>query len=195
MPHPEPLACALFLVVAMSLAGVAHAWWLRSPLSQRFNVPIDGGRALGGKPVFGANKAWRGFMVLPPACAASFGLAGLIRAQLPDWLARGIWDLSPPALATLGFACGLAFMLAELPNSFLKRRLGVAPGMAPRQPWLAATCLAVDRLDSVVGVLLLLTVTVGMTPQTWLWVLALGAGMHWLFSAWLYRLRVKARPL
>jgi CDP-2,3-bis-(O-geranylgeranyl)-sn-glycerol synthase len=86
-------------------------------------------------------------------------------------------------------------MAAELLNSFAKRQLGVAPGMAPRNRGLAAAFFIVDRVDSVLGVLLVLTLMAPVPPRTWFWVLSFGPGVHWLFSAWMYRLKVKARAL
>jgi hypothetical protein len=188
---PHSLPCAVFLVAAMSLAGIPHALWLRSPLSQRLRAPVDFGLRFRGRPVFGANKTWRGFVVMPLSAAASFWAF----AEVRDALAAGMWDLPPVQYALLGLACGFAFMLAELPNSFLKRRFGVAPGMAPQRPGLAATCLIIDRIDSVLGVLLTVTLLVPVTLATWAWVLLLGPGIHALFSIWLHRLGVKERAL
>src|SRR5438309_8143129 len=56
--------------------------------------------------------------------AAQQALAGRSRrlAALAP-LARG----APPAWIA-GAVCGAAYVVAELPNSFLKRRLGIAPG-------------------------------------------------------------------
>ena len=85
-------------------------------------------------------------------------------------------------------------MLAELPNSFLKRRLGVAPGDAPASPGLRLFCFVLDRSDSTLGVLLALSLLLPVHPLTWVWALLFGAGLHWLFSFWLYRLRLKKRP-
>ena len=49
----------------------------------------------------------------------------------------------------VGALCGAAYVLAELPNSFVKRRLGIAPGTsAPRA---RAAQYLVDQVDSVVG--------------------------------------------
>lgn len=192
---PHALPCAVFLVAAMALAGIPHALWLRSSLSERLRVPVDFGLRFRGRPVFGGNKTWRGFAVMPLSAAVSFWALAEVRDVLPAWLAAGMWDLPPMQYALLGLTCGFAFMLAELPNSFLKRRLGIAPGMAPRQPGLAATCLIIDRIDSVLGVLLAVTLLVPVTFATWVWVLLLGPGVHALFSIWLHRLGVKERAL
>jgi hypothetical protein len=192
---PEALSCAIFIIVAMSLAGLAHTLWLRSSLSTSFRAPVDFNLTFRGRPIFGANKMWRGFVVMPPAAALSFWILGSLQDSSPAWLEAGMWKLPPERYVLLGFASGLAFMLAELPNSFAKRQLGVTPGMAPRDRGLAAAFFIVDRVDSVLGVLLVLTLMVPVAPQTWAWVLSIGPGVHWLFSAWLYRLKVKARPL
>jgi CDP-2,3-bis-(O-geranylgeranyl)-sn-glycerol synthase len=190
---PEPVACALLLVAAMAAAGVAHVLWLRRTRSRGRGVPIDGRATFRRRRLFGDNKTWRGTVVLPPAAAATFGLCGLLRPHLPSWLQSGMWPLSPAAYAVLGFACGAAFLAAELPNSFLKRQLDVLPGEAPRNGALAALCFVIDRVDSAVGVLILITLLLPVRPATWLWVLLLGPGVHLLFSLWLHRMGVKSR--
>lgn len=192
---PQALPCALFLVATMSLAGVAHALWLRSKTSLLLDGPVDFHLRVRGRRLFGPNKMWRGFAVMPLATALAFWAAGSLRPDLPEWLSKGMWEISPARYAALGLACGFAFMLAELPNSFFKRQLNIAPGMAPRGRGLAALFFLFDRVDSVLGVLIVLTALLPITPSTWAWVLLLGPGIHWLFSLWLYYLKVKVRPL
>lgn len=195
MTAPDGFASAAWLVVALSAAGAAHVLWLKSRWGRRFSGPLDGGATFRGRRVFGANKQLRGLMMMPLAAALAFAALGGLREAYPVWLARGLWDLSPAAYAGLGFACGLAFMLAELPNSFLKRQLGVAPGAAPSRGWLRPLCFVIDRCDSTVGVLLVMTLLVPVSAGTWLWALLLGPASHAAFSTWLFRERPKARPL
>jgi len=85
-------------------------------------------------------------------------------------------------------------MLGELPNSFVKRQLDVAPGMAP--PGRAGTVLVffVDRVDSIIGMLIAISLVVPTPWMTWAYVLLIGPGIHLAFSALLYRIGVKARP-
>jgi CDP-2,3-bis-(O-geranylgeranyl)-sn-glycerol synthase len=138
---------------------------------------------------------WRGLMVMPVAAAGAFAGLAYFRDELPGWLGRGMWPLPPTSFAMLGLASGLAFMLAELPNSFLKRQLDVAPGQAPTRRAVAALCFVLDRIDSTIGVLLVLSLLVPVPPQTWLWALLIGAAAHGLFSMLLHALHIKARPL
>jgi hypothetical protein len=191
----EGLGTAVFLVLALGVAGIAHSLWLSTAWSARFGRPIDLGLSIRGRRIFGANKTWRGLMIMPPAAGVVFYIAAAWRHALPDWIERGMWPLGPAQYAALGLACGLAFMLAELPNSFMKRQLGISPGLAPTSRGLAILCLVIDRIDSVLGVLVVLSFLVQMSLGTWIWALVLGAGVHGLFSIWLYRMRLKARPL
>jgi hypothetical protein len=194
-PPPPALSTALFLLLAMSAAGVAHVWWLRWATARWLMQPLDFGRTFRGVRVFGDHKRLRGLLAMPLAAAAVFALLASSREHLPDWLSHGMWAISVRQYAWLGLAAGLAFMLAELPNSFIKRQLGVAPGAAPGTAGPRLLCLLVDRFDSVVGVLGVVSLLVPMTVAIWLWVLLLGPGVHALFSAALHVFGVKARVL
>jgi CDP-2,3-bis-(O-geranylgeranyl)-sn-glycerol synthase len=173
--------------VAFALAGLLQAAWLRSRWSAWLQVPIDGGRTLGGKRVFGDNKTWRGFFMAPAAGAAFLGLS-----LTPGW--GGLWPLTPGQYGLLGLWAGFGFMAAELPNSFVKRRLGIAPGAAPQRPAAKLFCFLADRLDSIAGGLLAVAVVVPVPWQVGVYVLPVAPLLHWSFSLLLFHLGVKARP-
>ena len=192
-PALDPVACGLFLVTGFTLSGLAHTAWLAAPLSRRFAVPLDGGRALGGRPILGAHKTVRGFLVMVPATGVSFtALAALVSAR-PGLVAAGLWPLAPASYGLLGAWAALGFMAGELPNSFVKRRLGVAPGEAAAGRRLRAVFLVADRFDSTAGMLLALALAVPVSWQVCLFVLLAGPLVHAGFSAALFLLRVKAR--
>jgi hypothetical protein len=191
---PPAFACAVFVTLALALAGVAHVAWLRSAWSRPFALPLDGAATWRGRPIFGANKTWRGLMVMPLAAALGFGLAAQFRELLPDWLAAGVWLRPASELALAGLLCGLAFMLAELPNSLLKRQLGISPGQAAGAPLLRAWCLLIDRIDSTLGALIALSLLLPIPPMAWLWVPLFGISLHWAFSYGMFLLKLKSRP-
>ncbi len=185
-------ACALFLMATFVLAGCAHVAWLASPWSQRFMIPLDGGRTFRGRRLFGANKTVRGFMVMVPATALAFIVGAQVAAR-GNPQAIGLWPLSPSGYAWLGALAGLGFMLGELPNSFIKRQLDIAPGTISPHRAAAAWQLVADRLDSGLGMLVALNLAVPVPRGTWALVLFVGWTLHWSFSVVLFRLGVKPR--
>ncbi len=85
-------------------------------------------------------------------------------------------------------------MAGELPNSFLKRQLGVAPGASPERTWAAIFTFVFDRFDSLIGLLASAAIFVATPWQLWLILLVGGSFVHWLFSVLLYFFGVKKRP-
>ena len=107
-------ACWVFLPVIG--APLAHAPVLRFDLARALNRPIN-------ERLFGANKTWRGAIAMNAGTlAAALALARVpaYRGTLPEQVR------ARPAL--VGSLLGLAMWLGELPNSFLKRRIGIPPG-------------------------------------------------------------------
>ncbi len=189
----DPLSCALFLVAAFVLAGVAQTIWLHTRFSQRFAVPVGGGHTLLGKRIFGDNKTPRGFVVMVPATALAFAFIHELLAAVDGSWVEGLWPLTGRQYLALGALAGFGFMLGELPNSFVKRQLGVPPGDVPRGGLARVVCFLGDRLDSVLGMLVAMSLAVPTPWRMWMFVLLIGPGVHWLFSVALFWLRVKPR--
>ncbi len=184
-------ASAWFLLGAFVLAGMAQTAWFTTSLSRRFSFPIDGGATFRGSRVFGANKTLRGFVVMVPAAAVSF--AGLA-AAIGDPAQAGLWRLTTAGYAWLGACAGLGFMAGELPNSFMKRQLGIRPGASPRNRLAASAHFVADRIDSGIGMLIAVSLIVTTPAMTWLLVLLVGPSIHWAFSVLMFHLGLKARP-
>jgi CDP-archaeol synthase len=188
----DPAACAAFLVAAFTLAGSCQTAWLALPMSRRLAIPLDGGRSFRGRRLLGANKTLRGFVIMVPAAGISFAvfagmLGGLQRGQ------TGLWPGSSASYALLGMWAGCGFMLGELPNSFVKRQLGVAPGDAAKAVCARRLFLVLDRVDSILGMLFALAIAVPVPRLTWAWVLIVGPLLHASFSLVLFELGGKAR--
>jgi hypothetical protein len=187
----DPVACGCFLLLAFVLAGTAQTAWFASPASRRFAQPLDGGLTLRGRRLFGENKTGRGFVVMVPASAAGFALLAVLAGEPA---ALGLWPLSVPGYALAGAIAGFGFMAGELPNSFVKRQLDIAPGSAPRGQLASACQFAVDRLDSGIGMLLALNCFVAVPWRTVVIVLTVGPFIHWTFSVVMFHLGLKPRP-
>jgi CDP-archaeol synthase len=184
-------ACAWFLLGAFVLAGMAQTAWFKAPLSRRFSQPIDGGATFRGRRLFGAHKTLRGFVVMIPAAALSFAA---LAAAVGDPGSAGLWPLTLAGYAGLGAFAGVGFMAGELPNSFIKRQLGIRPGASSHSRAAAVAQFTADRIDSGLGMLLAVSAIVRTPATTWLLVLAIGPSIHWAFSVLMFRLGLKARP-
>ena len=187
------LGTAMFLVAAMGCAGLIHVLLMSLAPPGWLDRPIDGGMSWRGRRLFGANKRVRGLASLPVAAAVVFAAFGALQGALPEWLLAAMWPLTTIQYAMLGALAGLACMLAELPNSFVKRQLGIEPGEMPRRGLARSIVRAVDRVDSPLGMVIAVSSAVAVQPMTWLWVLLLGSGVHAGLSALLRLLVPKFR--
>ena len=187
----NPVACGCFLLLAFVIAGTAQTAWFASPASRRFAQPLDAGLTLRGRRLFGENKTRRGFVVMVPASAAAFALLAVLAG---DPAALGLWPLSISGYALAGAIAGFGFMAGELPNSFVKRQLDIAPGGAPCGPLACACQFAFDRLDSGIGMLLALNAFAAVPWRAVAVVLIAVPFIHWTFSVLMFHLGLKPRP-
>jgi hypothetical protein len=98
-----------------------------------------------------------------------------------------------PLSVGLGFALGAAAMLAELPNSALKRQLGIAPGAAGSG--ISGACFYVlDQIDMLLGVWVVLGLAVGVTVSRVLWSVVFLFIAHQVLTAVGYQLGMRATP-
>lgn len=166
-----------WLSLAVALTGILHMVVVKADLLPALKVPLDGGRTLGGEPIFGPNKTWRGvfFMI---ACSAFLGavqggLGGAWAAgagvEVVDFCALGRRLGAPDGMLAFAFGyagvnavLGLGYALGELPNSFIKRRLRIDSGRMGSGP-IGALFFVIDQADSVIFAL-------------WLGALAFGYG-------------------
>ena len=115
------------------IAGAANMLFTKTRLYRETCVPIDGGKCCAdGKRIFGDNKTWAGFFGMIAAnCIAQilWGLLSLHSEALGG--ANELYRFCGNTLlfnAAAGALFGLVYVLFELPNSFLKRRLDIQPG-------------------------------------------------------------------
>jgi CDP-2,3-bis-(O-geranylgeranyl)-sn-glycerol synthase len=121
------LFAPLLLSAALSGAVMRFNWW--SGLYR----PLDCGRSFRAKRVFGDSKTWRGVIVALVGC--SIGTALQKYALLDAARAIALVDYARVDVLAFASAMGLGAMLGELPNSFTKRQLGIAPGKTTRGVW------------------------------------------------------------
>jgi hypothetical protein len=143
-----------------------HAPVLRWDLLAPLKRPIK-------RNLFGQNKTWRGAIVMtagPTAAAAALHRSPGYRRRLPAAVA----DANP---LLVGALLGLATWTGELPNSFVKRRLGIPPSAQRRSP-LGVAISVFDQADWVPAAWLLLAPVWRMSPHEAARTFALVAAVH-----------------
>lgn len=135
---------ALYLFCPLIVASGISAVVIRFDLLSALRRPIDGGRTIRGRRVFGNSKTWRGVAVAVAGCVLTVGLQKYLRVEALDRIALVDYRRVNPLI--FGAAMGAGAMLGELPNSFVKRRLGIAPG-GTRRGALGVVFYVWDQLD------------------------------------------------
>lgn len=151
------VAQALWLALPVTLAGLTHVLAIaRNVLPGLADVRLDGGLRVRGRPLFGANKTLRGAIVMIAACVIWTGAIDLVQRALG--LHDSLRFIAREQLGSiaLGLLLGTAYIVGELPNSFVKRQLDIAPGAAAGRGW-RSLFWAVDQLDSAVAIVLMLS--------------------------------------
>lgn len=147
-------------------------------------TPVDGGRELGGRRLFGAHKTWRGLIV------ATF-MGGIVFV-FQQW-AEGVFPvfnaIEPIALSSLpwwfGFVLGAAAILGDLIKSFVKRRFGIESGKS----W-----FPFDQLDAIVAAAIVYSLIAPITLTHWVIFIILGLFLHFFSSVFGYIAGLKEHP-
>jgi hypothetical protein len=137
-------ACWVFLPLLGSF--LAHAPVLRLDLFPALKKPVDGGAVIRGRRVLGENKTWRGLLVM----SGGVLMATLVLSRWPWYWARLPHEIRAAGPLAFGALLGTGAVLAELPGSFVKRQLDIAPGA--QRPSLAGRLISLwDQGDFVFG--------------------------------------------
>ena len=165
----------MLIISPVVLAGLAFIFILKHGYFSWLKKPMDQGWQLGGKRILGDNKTWLGPITM---CLGSlvFGTlwvtSGLSCTSATPYLCRG-WQI----VLTFGIL-GLAYSLGELPNSFLKRKLGIAPGEKANNTMHRAIFRILDIGDSVIAVALAAKILLPISVETTIYIIVAGYIVH-----------------
>ena len=178
------------------LAGVFNILLLKIPFLKSRCKPIDGGKNwIDGKRIFGDSKSILGFWLM----TLLGGFTELFWGLLLQGIGQNNWSLlylyfenTPAFNFLIGMLFGFLYMLFELPNSFIKRRLSVsASEQGDRRRGLKLIFFVLDQIDSMLGIMLCLGILVHLTPVQTVLAIFLGGFTHVLVNCLLILFRVR----
>jgi len=179
----------LFLGSPILLAAVAQGLCIRYDWLAPIKKPLDLGLHLRGKRIFGDHKTWRGLAINVVCCT----LGTLIQAwfqredYLPRWLPFFDYEKHGPLI---GLLLGLGMTVGELPNSFVKRQLEIAPGMR-KKGFIGIVFFLFDQVDLTVGIWLFLFFVIRPSLVMILWSFAITIVSHVAVSSMGYFLGMR----
>ncbi|MBY0516408.1 MAG: CDP-archaeol synthase [Bacteriovoracaceae bacterium] len=171
---------ALLLTIPLVLAGALHMVVVKLDALSYLKKPIH-------QSWFGMNKTWRGIIVMP--------LLTILGVLVALWCERffEITPFSEHSSLWLGLSLGIGYVIPELPNSFMKRKLGIKPGeLSDRSPWLFTL---IDQSDSVIGCVVIYALFGIGDLRLWIALIVLGTVVHLMINIILWMAGLRKHPM
>ena len=159
-------------ILPLFIANVVHMLIVKTNALAIFARPLS-------TQLFGAGKTYRGFVVMPLICGLSSFLLRSAILHEPDHY----WSFC------IGFILGIAYLVGELPNSFIKRRLGIPSGQ--QSPKYRLLQNIIDKSDSLLVACSVYFFISSISVQVTIALFAVSFFIHVFFSWLLVQLRVK----
>lgn len=176
------------------IAGILNMVFVKTKLYKNNAFPIDSGRYLSdGKRILGDNKTIIGFISMIVFNILAQVICGLIYTNNTLNYELEIYYILNNTILNniiIGFLFGLAYMIFELPNSFIKRRLNIKSGKTDKGIK-GVIFLIIDQIDSLIGVVIVLNIISNISVIKSIAYIALGAFTHISVNFILYKLKIR----
>lgn len=166
----------LYFGAPLLLAALLHGFCIKYDWLSFLKKPIDLGIGFRGKRIFGDHKTWRGFFMNVVGCCSGTAIQATLQkgGLIPDQI---LWVDYTKEGWLVGLLLGLGTTIGELPNSFLKRQIGIRPGKKGKGLW-AIVFFIYDQIDFVIGIWICLFFLVKPSALTVLWSFLLALLLH-----------------
>lgn len=171
----------LVLLIPLIFGGVLHMVVVTLDLGKFLKIPIH-------KEMFGQNKTIRGFIAMPLLTIP--GVYAAIKCEQIWELNLGLTNYHP---VLLGVILGVFYCLFELPNSYMKRRKGIAPGKMSSENALFHSIF--DQVDSGFGLIIVYWFMTNSSIGHLASFLVAGTVIHLLLNYLLYLLKLRKEPM
>lgn len=180
----------LIFSIPVTFAAILHMVAVKINLFPFLKIPIDFGRSINGKRIFGDNKTYRGVVLL--VIFSILGSYFLWYLERTSAVVRehNILDFHNYSPVLYGLLFGIAYTLFELPNSFIKRRFGIEEGKRG-----AISNIIADQIDSPIGCMLVIMPFSSMDFRFFAAGIVFYLFLHMFFNFLLFLLKLRKNPL
>ncbi len=119
---------ALYFFLPAYFANLVPVVLAKYRLAEWLNVPVDFGLKIGGKPITGTHKTWRGIIGGILGAMVIVALQTIIHDIWPQREILYLFPYSLPSVLWLGFLMGFGEGFGDVIKSIIKRRLGIKSG-------------------------------------------------------------------
>lgn len=176
-----------FVILPVLLSGLTFIFFLKYNRLKILDYPLDFKFRLNNKRVFGKNKTIKG----PLFMGVFTMIYGFITFYfLKDYIAL---DLSNTRILMNFFIVGLSYSLGELPNSFVKRQLSIAPSRVANDRFLQYFFKVLDNTDSLIACAIVYVFMFHISIKVLLVSIGVGAILHLLTDCLMIILQLKKK--
>lgn len=176
------------------LGGILNMIFVKTRLYKENKKPIDNYMVLkDGNRLFGDNKTWIGFFSMIVSCVITQLAWGLLSNRVGMNHRNELYLHNENTIyfnVLLGALFGFAYMMFELPNSFIKRRIGIKEGRTYKGI-IGSIFFVIDQVDSLFGVILVLYFFSDINQREYLGYILLGGITHITVNLILFKLKVR----
>ncbi len=178
-------------IIPLILSNILHMLVVKKNYLNFLNFPIH-------EKWFGENKTYRGFLIVPILNGLLFMIlnwpGGLLRSTSTQnfSIQNSLLNLdSIYVLFLIGFIFGIFYVSFELPNSLIKRSLGIKAGESSQRGQLFFKAL--DKTDSAFGLSLFFGYLNNFNLQLMLTFFVIAVFLHVILSLLLVALKIKKK--
>lgn len=175
-------------------SGVLNMFFCKSAFYKRHNKPIDCHKVwFDNKRILGDNKTYIGFVSMIVICVVFSVVYGAVLAVVGGDKFSAFYENrnnTPLYNILTGFLLGFAYMLFELPNSFIKRRIDIPDGKTVKH-FKGILFFVIDQIDSMFGVMLVVACFARFSFGRYMFYVFLGGLTHIVINLGLYLSHVR----
>lgn len=180
----------LVFAIPAATAAILHMVVVKLNLFSALKYPLDFNYTYNGKRIFGDSKTFRGLFAMLVLSILSTYLFRWLTVVSEKIYELNIIDFNSASPVAIGVAFGFGYVLAELPNSFVKRQLGVEEGK--RGSFLN---VIIDQIDSPIGCMLAVIPFSGMSVSFFISGIVFFLFLHMFINVMLYLAGLRKNPL